>query len=409
MKIIHLYDEHTKVALGWGSVVNVIFNLSKQIADFGHDVTIIERKWIDTPSEEVLNSIRYKRFKLLIGSNVPGRDVPYRMINNPTGLTKMILDRTEFAFKLNKYLKSEEFDVLHVHVPFTANILIKMNKNLKNKMIYTFHAGEEKKRLRLDKNVPFALKIFSPDVHIMRRVKICTVLNWQLKRMLIKKGIENERIRVIPNGINVNDFGNFDKDTLIKIKEKYNIPDDRILIMFAGTITPRKGVKYLLKTLEVIVNDYNDVFLILTGKTDIDSKYFSEVYNFAKEKLNGYVKFTDRVPYEDLRALYSACDIFVLPSFEEGFGLVLTEALASGKPLVGSNVGGIPMQIRDCWNGFLIRPGDYRQLAEKLLYLIENKDERIRMGKNSRKLAIKEFSWEKIAKRYLEVYEEVCK
>jgi len=408
MRIIHLYDEASMVAHGWGSVVSVILNLSKQMLKMGHDITIIERKWINTSSEEVLNGIKFKRFKLQIGSNRPGEDIPYKMINSPIGLTKMILDRIEFALKLKKYLRNEKFDVLHAHVPFTINILAKLDKGLRNRIVYTLHAGEERKRLGLDKNAPIALKLFSPDLHIMKRAKICTVLNHPLKQKLIKKGIEEEKIKVIPNGINVNEFGNFDEGDLMKIRKKYGIPTDRVLIMFSGTITPRKGVEYLLKAMNILIESgYKDIFLVLTGSINIDKKYFEKVYNFAKKKLNNYVKFTGNISYEDLKVLYSACDIFVLPSFEEGDPIALKEALASGKPLVGSNVGGILMQIRNGWNGFLIEPGNSQQLAEKLKYLIENEEKRKRMGRNSRVLAEEEFDWEKVAKMYLKVYEEI--
>ena len=410
MKVLHLYDEHSKVAPGWGSVVTVILNISKQLAKMGHDVTILERKWRDTPDAEVLNGVKFNRFKLHIGFDIPGKEVPYRIINNPISLSKMILDRTEFALKLNAYLKYQEFDVLHVHVPFAINILIKLNKSLKDKVVYTLHAGEEKKRLGLDRNAPFALRIFSPDLHIIKRAKICTVLNPPLKRELIRRGIEEEKIKVMPNGVNVNEFGNFDEKELIKIKEKYGIDSDKIVIMFAGTITPRKGVKYLLEAMEIVVHSgCNNAFLVLAGDTNLDRKYFEEVHNFTRKKIKDCVKFLGIIPYEDLKALYSACDIFVLPSFREGDPIALKEALASGKPLIGSNVSGIPMQIRDGWNGFLIEPGDYKKLAERLLYLIENEEERKKTGRNSRKLAEEEFDWSKIAKKYLEAYEEASK
>ncbi|MDW8034349.1 MAG: glycosyltransferase [Nitrososphaerota archaeon] len=92
-----------------------------------------------------------------------------------------------------------------------------------------------------------------------------------------------------------------------------------------------------------------------------------------EKKVNA--KFTSFVPYEDLKALYLACDIFVLLSLEEGFGVVLTGALASGKPLIGSSVGGIFMQIRSGWNGFLVEPANEKQLADKIKYLMDNEKE----------------------------------
>jgi glycosyltransferase involved in cell wall biosynthesis len=72
-------------------------------------------------------------------------------------------------------------------------------------------------------------------------------------------------------------------------------------------------------------------------------------------------------------------------------------------------VGGIPMQIKHGWNGFLVEPGNAKQLAEKIRYLVENERERMRMGRNSKKLAEDEFDWEKISEKYLKVYEKVSR
>jgi glycosyltransferase involved in cell wall biosynthesis len=151
-----------------------------------------------------------------------------------------------------------------------------------------------------------------------------------------------------------------------------------------------------------------DVLFLIAGNLNLDKEYAQKVMEYAKSK-GVNAKFTGFVPYEDLKALYSACDIFVLPSLEEGHGVVLTEAMASGKPLIGSNVGGIPMQIKDGWNGFSVEPGNEKALVEKIQYLVVNEEERARMGKNSKKLAKEEFDWSKIAERYLEVYEEIVK
>jgi glycosyltransferase involved in cell wall biosynthesis len=176
--------------------------------------------------------------------------------------------------------------------------------------------------------------------------------------------------------------------------------------MFAGTVTPRKGVLELMRAAELL-NRRNVLFLIV-GNLDLDREYARKVMEYAEsKKINA--KFTGFVPYEDLKALYSACDVFVLPSLEEGHGLALTEAMASGKPLIGSNVGGISMQIRDGWNGFLVEPGNVKQLVEKIQYLVENEEERMKMGRSSRRLAEEKFSWEEVVEKYLKIYEEVTR
>ena len=187
------------------------------------------------------------------------------------------------------------------------------------------------------------------------------------------------------------------------MRKKYGL--EGITVMFAGTVTPRKGVMQLIRAAEIL-NLGKHVLFLIVGNLDLDRKYAQKVMEYAKSKgINA--KFTGFVPYEDLKALYSACDIFVLPSLEEGHGIVLTEAMASGKPLIGSNVGGITMQIKDGWNGFLVKPRNERQLAERIKYLVENEEERRKMGRNSRKLAEEEFDWAKITEKYLKVYEEL--
>jgi len=103
--------------------------------------------------------------------------------------------------------------------------------------------------------------------------------------------------------------------------------------------------------------------------------------------------------------MYAAADIFVLPSMAEGDPLVTLEAMASGLPVIATRVGGIPNQVRDDWNGFLVDPGNEEQLAERIAYLLENPEERKRMALNSRRRAEEEFDWKKISERLSQVYQ----
>ena len=404
MKIIHVYDGHERVFPGEGSVPSVVYYLAKYNARKGHDVTVLERRWVGTDYEEEIDEIRFVRFDLNVCSNVSNKEVVYELIRKPSGVLRFVLDRTVFALKANEYLKQNDFDIVHVHLPFAANILINVNRKLRDKMVYTAHIGEEKKRFALDSSAPLALKLFLPDLYLMKRIKKSVVLNDPLKEKLINKGIEEEKLEVIPNGIDVDEF-NLSKEEVERVKRKYEIDDSKVVVMFSGSITPRKGVIHLVKAVEMI-NDVR-IFLLIVGNPNIDKEYAKMVMDYVKKK-NIKAKFTGFVSYEDLKALYSACDIFVLPSFEEGDPIALKEALASGKPLIGSNAGGIPMQIRDGWNGFLVEPGNEKQLTEKIKYLVDNDEERERMSKNSRRLAEEEFSWERIAEKYLETYKGVA-
>jgi glycosyltransferase involved in cell wall biosynthesis len=396
MRVAQIYE--TGLAQLGASVASVVLNLSKHLSKLGCDVTVIERGSA-SGSNPYLESTEVKEVRVSVKELA---SIPYKEVRNPIGLCRLILDRSILAFKLNKVLKTRYFDVVHVHFPFASSILVNLNKKLRDKIVYTAHIGEERKRFALDSSALLALKLFSPDLYLMKRVRKSVVLNEPLKEKLVKKGIPEEKLEVIPNGVNVEDF-NVNEEEIERIRKKYGL--EGITVMFAGTVTPRKGVLQLIRAGEILKLDREVLFLIV-GNLNIDREYAQKVMGYAKSR-GVNAKFTNFVPYDDLKALYSACDIFVLPSFEEGQPLVLLEAMASGKPLIGSYVGGIPMQIREGWNGFLVKPGDKRQLAEKIKYLIENEEERNRMGRNSRKLAEEEFNWKKISEKYLEVYREV--
>ncbi len=305
MKVIHVYDGHERVFPGEGSVPSVVYQIAKYTAKLGHDVAVLERRWTGTDYEEEIEGVRFSRFDLNICSNVSNMEIVYKQIKKPTGVLRLIADRIFFAFKANKYLKQNNFDVIHVHLPFASNVLINLNRDLQEKTIYTAHIGEEKKRFALDSSAPLALRFFSPDLYLMKRVRKSVVLNEPLKEKLVEKGIEGGKLEVIPNGVNVDDF-NISEDEVKGVRGKYGIDDGRITVMFSGSITPRKGVIHLVKAIGML-ND-NRILLLVVGNPDVDKDYAETVRDYAKKKeIN--VRFAGFIPYDDLKALYSACDL----------------------------------------------------------------------------------------------------
>ena len=274
-------------------------------------------------------------------------------------------------------------------------------------MVYTAHIGEETKRFNLGQGVPIALRLFSPDIYLMRRVRTGVVLNEPLKSKLLVKGLDN--LEVIPHGVNVEEYGNVSEEAMRNVQDKYGTTG-KTMVMFAGTVTPRKGVETLLQAAEKLVNHlgHRDMLFLIVGNLSIDEQFSSQAKEFIiSHHLEDNVTLTGFVSPDELKALYNSCDLFVLPSFEEGFGIVLTEAMASGKPLIGTNVGGIPMQVIDEWNGYLVEPGNEEQLAEKIWCLISCTADREVMGRNSKSLAERKFHWKKIAVRYSQIYQHM--
>jgi glycosyltransferase involved in cell wall biosynthesis len=123
----------------------------------------------------------------------------------------------------------------------------------------------------------------------------------------------------------------------------------------------------------------------------------------VKEK----IIFTGIIPQNLVPYYYAMSDIVVVPSLQEAFGLVVTEAMACGKPVIGTRVGGIPDQIIDGYNGFLVRPRSPEEIAEKIIYLVDNPDEARHMGMNGRRIVEERFNIEKRVEKIIPIYEEV--
>ncbi|MCL0048708.1 glycosyltransferase family 4 protein [Dehalococcoidia bacterium] len=410
MKVVHVYDGHERVFPGEGSSPYIVYNIAKYTVAKGHDVTILERRWKGLDYREEIEGIKFERINLHFCSSISRKEPPQELITSPIGLLRFILDRTEFALKALSYLKKNNFDIILVHLPFAAVILVTLSRKLRKKMIYGEMIGEVKKRLRLGppKDIPLPFRIFSPDLYLMKRVRKVVMQNDGVLSELVSSGkVESEKVIAISLGVETNVFHpGIDAGD---IKERYGL-NEKTVVLFASTIIPRKGVEYLVKAANIVVNQkgYKDVLFLVKGNVP-EKKYLKVIYTLIEEyKLGENVKMMlEYIPNEELKKLYVASDIYVLPSLEEPCPTSLLEPLACGKPSVGTDVGGIAPLIRDGWNGFLVEPADEKQLAQKIKYLLDHPEKWKEMGRNSRKLAEEEFDWSKIADKYFEVYQEV--
>jgi glycosyltransferase involved in cell wall biosynthesis len=225
---------------------------------------------------------------------------------------------------------------------------------------------------------------------VLKNEDAVLALTEDMKREMQK--IYDRDIFVIPNGINLERFKNLSKGDIRSKGEK--------TILFVGTLRPVKGLTYLIEAMKITRDKNKDIQLMLVGSGE--ERVHLEVL-IKKLKLKKCVNFIGKVPNEEVPEYMFASDVFVLPSLSEGFPNVVLEAMASGLPIVATNVGGLSEIIKDGENGFVVEPKSPKQIAEMVLMLLEDDELRERISKNNKK-RVKDYSLESVVARLEEIY-----
>jgi glycosyltransferase involved in cell wall biosynthesis len=387
--------------------LQVIFHTSKHLAKIGHDVVILDSRY--SPEDAAVEYVDELKIVRLSFRKVP---VP-KSSKMPRYLRFALneLNTVLFALKVSRYLtkNSQNIDVIHLHATSVGLLLSLLNRKLRGKMFYTSHLGQWVLRGTTRLSILERIHVFL-DSYLIRQVAKVVALNDLAKESFITIARVNpKKVVVVYNGVDTEFF----KPTLgvEETRKKYDL-EGKFTVLFVGHLSKIKGVEYLVKAADIIINElgYKDTLFLLVGPLTFGTLEkpidMEEMHSYIRQhQLESNLILTGALPLEEVKRLYVASDIFVLPSLAEGDPLVVVEAMASGKPIIGTKVGGIPHKVRDGWNGFLIDPADERQLADKIKYLIGHPEEREKMGTNSRQYAEEEFDWRKVAERLSLVYQ----
>lgn len=247
--------------------------------------------------------------------------------------------------------------------------------------------------------------LFSPPAKItskfaLKNAHAVIALTEDMKREIQK--VCNREVFVIPNGIDLKSFDGLSRE---HVRRKLKIPNKQKIIVFVGTLRPVKGLKYLIQAMDIIAKHDTLVKLMLVG----DGEERQSLQELVKElDLENRVIFMGKVSNEEVPEYMVAADVFVLPSLQEGFGIVNLEAMACGLPIVTTNVKGLPEIVKHGENGLLVEPKNPAQIAEKVLQLLENSELRERISRNNRE-RVKNYTWERVINSLEEVYKAVRK
>lgn len=368
------------------------------------NIAIAKNEWVmlDTIAP-VPYSIPYNFFPYHEISKIPMRENgPEGMIHRPRFLylfPKKIFYGFEGYFyrrSVEKYLENlQKPDLIHCHHVYPDGYgLLKSCEKWNIPLIVDIHRPslftEYLENKAISKQTAETLNFASKIVCISQ----------EIKDYAIEYGINKEKLEFIQLGVDTNIF----KNNKV-MNENLEISEKKV-ILFVGQLIKRKGLNFLIEAVASLSEDIKmdlNVIIIGTGEEKIHLEHLC--HNMGLDNIFEFKGNVDRtkIPY-----YFSIADIFVLPSLAEGRPVVINEAMSSECAIIATNVDGIPEQITEGYDGFLVKPKDSEAIARKIQFLLENENIRKELGKNARKSIFKNnLTWNDYSTKVVELYNKI--
>ncbi len=363
-------------------VTTVIENYREELEKQGHNVYIFAAKHLGYQDKNP-NVFRFKSIDLNYKISYP---LP--LISSP---------------KIGRAIKRINLDIVHSHHFFlSGQIAWYYAKKLKLPLVFTYHT-----RYNLYVHyAPLPEELSKPLAKTLSTLyaNSCDAViapSKSIKDLILEYGAKKP-IYIIPSGIDINKFKKTGNEE--KIREKYNIKNDAILLLTVCRLSEEKNLTFLLKVFQKITKKRKNVYFMIVG--DGPEKENLEKQSF-KLGLKEKIIFTDKISYQRIPSFYNAGDIFLFSSFSEVQPTIFTEAMASGLPIVAIKAIGSEDVITNGENGFLAF-NDVDDFSQKTLKIIDNENLRKKMSEKAKNRA-KYFSIENSTKKMVSLYEKVIR
>jgi glycosyltransferase involved in cell wall biosynthesis len=369
-QISHVYPPHI------GGLENYVYRLKQSFENKGNEVTV------------------YTTNFGIHDMNIKEKNVIYCKTN-------FSLVRNPFSFELMKKLKQSDEDIYHLHgYEFLSSLFA--TKILKNKpKVLTQHGAEiENKNLKIH----LLNKTYHPFAqYTLGNMDMIIALGKRDREFLLKSfNLSSDKVVVIPNGVNVNDFKSNDEKNNNLIK-KYNLKEEVFRILFVSRLIETKNAHKLIKALTKHIKKNENIEVIIIGSGDVE--YINQLKAISDNRIHilGVVNFSELV------SAYNVSDLLVqLGEWSEGIPTSILEAMACGLPILTTSGGSIPDVVTEGENGLFIEvPIDGKKLAEKIEYFMSSNNKKI--AKANLVKVNRDFNWEIIDERIYEFYQSVLR
>ncbi len=373
-----------------GGIARVVHDLSHKLVKDGHEVTVVTYKDGDSPEYEDDKGVKVYRVNNYMIS--PNNFIDWIMQLN----FNMVAKATEIINKEGK------FDCIHAHDWLVAYAAKTLKNSYEMPIVSTIHATEAGRNSgihdetqRYINDTEWLLTYESTEVIVNSNYMKC-----ELQRLF---GLPFEKINVVPNGINLNNFSGIEKD--YDFRRQYAMDNEKI-ILYVGRLVYEKGIQNLISAMPKILQGYNDTKLVIAGKGGMLDELRSQANRMG---LGNKVYFTGYLNSKQVQKMYKCADIAVFPSTYEPFGIVALEAMLAGIPTVVSDIGGLNEIVTHGVDGMKSYAGNSNSIADSVLTLLYDHRLCDNISKKAKNKVKEQFNWNKIAQDTHFIYEKaIC-
>ncbi len=388
MKILMLSWEYPPRVVG--GIARVVHELSRKLAMQGHDVSVVTYREGDTPYEEIEDGVKVYR-------------VDNYMIRPQNFIDWIMQLNFNMVAKVSELVNDgEKFDIIHSHDWLTCYAAKTLKHSFNIPLTATIHATEAGRnsgiRTEQQKYINDAEWLLTYEAN-----QIIVNSNFMKSEALRLFNLDYSKVKIIPNGIDLDKFDGFDRD--YSFRRNYASDNEKIIFTL-GRIVNEKGIQHLICALPKIIEHYNDVKLVIGGKGPTLEELKALAYRLGVAHRVYFVGFLQG---NDVQRMFKCADIAVFPSTYEPFGIVALESMLSGIPTVVSDIGGLDEIVSHKVDGMKSYAGNANSIADSVLELLYNQDLKDKIVKNATRKVRELFNWNRIAKMSIDVYEKAIK
>ncbi len=370
-----------------GGIARHCEGLAKALVNQKHDVHLFTLDFPGAPDYEEMDGIKVYRASTELG--------------HPNFLTWVLMFNHFLSKRMADITKTVDFDVMHVHDWLAAFSGISFKHYMKKPIILTMHSTEVGRAQGLHSPDSFSINgIEWWATYEADRVIVCS---HSMKNEICDHfNLPREKVDIIPNAIDASKYEiPVDRGA---VRQRYGVKWGEKLILCVGRLVPQKGVEYFIRAIPHIAKKYPEAKFIIVGEG------WSRDILEEEAKASSYankITFTGFASDKQVIELMTSADVLVVPSIYEPFGIVALEGMATGVPVVASQVGGLAEVIDHDKTGVFVYPRSPESLAWGIDKVLSDPDHAKQLTKNAKEKLHKAYSWEAVAMKTVEVYKKV--